>query len=153
MKRRQEQLSLALVSSTVEQQYRVGAHERFENPLLGLPGPQVFGVAGENLLDGCRVAEKYHRRKADHANGEGVAIGLGTLPHEWDGPEDPIVRLQEARDFRSRRQLDHTTSLSCISYPWSNPVSFSMLAGTTPWAAEGDRHHGRQKGTVTFSFF
>ena len=100
----EHQLALLHVLGLVEQDHRVGADDRLEDP-RALAGMQVLGRRGEDLLDVRRVRMHHERRHAEEAEREAVAVEPAGALQEGNRARPPADALQQPGVRRSWWEL------------------------------------------------
>src|SRR5262249_41598149 len=111
---RHHKASLVEMTGAIQEEQGVLAEERQERG-VGLTGPEVVVVAGEDLLHRFGVAEEDDRRPVAHVtedrqpDREAVAVARRALLHERDGPADPVVELDDGRRAGARRKVRHAS--------------------------------------------
>jgi hypothetical protein len=96
----QQQLALLQVLALVEQEHRVAAHERFEDP-GALAGVEHLGWRHEHFPDLVGVGDHHHRRLAGDADGEACAVAGATALEEGGGATPHAQRLHQRGHPRS----------------------------------------------------
>ncbi len=100
----QHQLALFEVWRLVEQDHRVGADDRLEDP-RALSGMQHVGGRLEDLLDVLWVRQDHKRRLAEDTDREALAVALTRAQQPGRGACPGRDGLQRRRYFGARREL------------------------------------------------
>ena len=103
VERREHQLALRHVLGAVEQQQRVLAEDREQDPVR-LAGVEQVGIAGEHRLDVVGVRDHHPRALVGDAQPERVAVALAALRHHPLGAAKPDRGLERPRHARARRE-------------------------------------------------
>jgi hypothetical protein len=96
VERGQHQLALRQVRALVEQDHRVGAHDRLED-LGALAWVQDLRRGGEDLLDLVRVGQVNGRRALQQAHREPLAVASPAALEEGNRACPPGERLDGSR--------------------------------------------------------
>jgi len=104
VERREHQPALLEVGGLVEQQDRVGAEDRFEDP-RAFAGVEHVGRAAEQLLDLIGLRDQDERGRADDPQREALPVPRAALLDEGGGTAPEPQHLQGTRPARSGGQL------------------------------------------------
>ena len=101
---RQQQLALLQVGRLVEQDHRVAADDRFEDP-RPLAGVQDVRGRLEDFLDLLGIPQHHERRLPNDAQREAAAVARGAALHEGVGATPEGERLQRCGHAGTGGQL------------------------------------------------
>jgi len=107
LERRQQQLALAQVLGPVEHKHRMrpkhGLHER-----VGLAGPQVRLISGEELADRLWIGDVDSRAEAQEPHGEHVAEAPVPFAQHRERPVREAQRIHDGRAAGTGRERHRT---------------------------------------------